>query len=399
MNHSRLNYFADVKGGTPNLIGKVWKRWVVWSSLLLLASGMALAARGAQTKAGAANVAATGEKVVSFVREHFGVADTVKLTITPLRSSVFASCYEATVTSDDGKQKKDQIVLVTKDGRYFALVAGQIFDLASAGAPNTTAVGEKVLPFVRRQFKVPETVKLTMSPLHSSVFPRTYEATLTLEQGKQKRDWPALLSRDGRYLAVMGAEVFDLNFDVRREALKTITTHNQPSQGPANAPVTIVEYADLECPMCARVHEFLERELLPKYGNKVRVVFKDYPLVAIHDWALAGSIAGQCIYEINPGAFVPFRTLVFQNQSSLNAANSRDMLLTYGEQAGADRVRLAACLDAKTTLPRVEENTLEAKRIKIVSTPTSFVNGKMIVGLPSVDAYYKAVDEALREAK
>jgi protein-disulfide isomerase len=151
--------------------------------------------------------------------------------------------------------------------------------------------------------------------------------------------------------------------------------------------------------MCARVHEFFEKQLLPKYGNKVRLVFKDYPLLAIHDWALAGSIAGQCIYEMNPGAFVPFRSLVFQNQSSVNAANSRDMLLTYGEQAGVDRVRLAACLDAKSSLPRVEENTLEAKRLKIMSTPTCFVNGKMIVGLPSPDAFYKAVDEALRGAK
>jgi protein-disulfide isomerase len=318
MNHSRLNYFADVKGGTPNLIGKVWKRWVVWSSLLLLASGMALAARGAQTKAGTANVAATGEKVVSFVREHFGVADTVKITISPLRSSVFPNSYEATLTVDDGKQKRDQNVLVTKDGRYLILVAG---------------------------------------------------------------------------------EVFDLNFKVGHEALKTISTSNQPSQGPANAPVTIIEYADLQCPMCGRVHEFFEKQLLPKYGNKIRLVFKDYPLLAIHDWALAGSIAGQCIYEINPGAFVPFRSLVFQNQSSVNAANSREMLLTYGEQAGVDRVRLAACLDAKTSLPRVEEDMAEAKRLKIMSTPTCFVNGKMIVGLPSPDAFYKAVDEALRGAK
>ena len=298
---------------------EAWKRWVVWSSLLLLASGMASAARGAQAKAGAPNVAATSEKVVRYVREHFGIPDAVKLTLSPFRSSVFSNSYEATLTVDEGNGKpRNQMVLVSKDGRYLVLVAG---------------------------------------------------------------------------------EVFDLNFDVKNEVLKTISTSNQPSQGPANAPVTIVEYADLECPMCARVHEFFEKQLLPKYGNKVRLVFKDYPLVAMHDWALAGALAGQCIYEINPEAFVPFRSLVFQNQASVNAANSREMLLTYGEQAGVDRVKLAPCLDAKTFLPRIVEDIAEAKRLKITSTPTCFVNGRMIVSLPSPDAYYKAVDDALREVK
>ena len=91
--------------------------------------------------------------------------------------------------------------------------------------------------------------------------------------------------------------------------------------------------------------------------------------------------------------------MVFQNQSSINATNVRDLLLGYGEQLGVDRVRLAGCIDSKAALPRIEENQREAKALNLQFTPTCFVNGRIIVGMPSADAYYKAVDEALRDAK
>ncbi len=90
---------------------------------------------------------------------------------------------------------------------------------------------------------------------------------------------------------------------------------------------------------------------------------------------------------------------MYQNQTMINATNVRDMLLNFGDQVGVDHVRLAACLDAKSTLPRIEENTLEAKKLDIQSTPTCYINGRMLVGLPSAEAYYMAVNEALRAAK
>ena len=119
----------------------------------------------------------------------------------------------------------------------------------------------------------------------------------------------------------------------------------------------------------------------------------------MHDWALTAANANECVYEIKPEAFAPYRSLVFQNQSGTNAANVRDTLLGYADQVGVDRVRLAGCLDSKASLPRVDEGTREGKRLEIQSTPTCFINGRMLVGYPSADAYYKAVDAALKEAK
>jgi len=265
-------------------------------------------------------------------------------------------------------------------------------------AETSAAAQEKVLRFIRERFGIPEAVKLAMTPLRRSALPGLYEATVTVDDGKQKRTQNLLLSRDLRYM-VMG-DVLDLGAGAKPQAAApSVTLRNRPTQGPAGAPVTIIEFEDLQCPMCARVHAFLETQLLPRYQGKVRVVYKEFPLVTIHDWSLTAAIADQCAYEINPQTFVPYRTLIFQNQAAFNAANARDLLLTYGEQAGVDRVKLAGCLDAKATLPRIEEDSSDGKRLGVQSTPTCFINGRMVVGFPSADTYFKAVEEGLAQGR
>ena len=98
--------------------------------------------------------------------------------------------------------------------------------------------------------------------------------------------------------------------DPRDDIVRLISLKDQPAQGPASAPVTLVEYSDLECPVCAKLQEELENEIVPKYGDKLRVVFKEFPLVSIHDWALNGAIAAQCVYQIDPSKYVAFRSAV-----------------------------------------------------------------------------------------
>jgi len=222
-------------------------------------------------------------------------------------------------------------------------------------------------------------------------------STVVADNPKGKQTEEFYMTSDNRVL-VLG-KILNLGVDLRREALRTIDTANQPSQGSAHAAVTIVEYADLECPMCGKLHDFLEKDLLPKYGDKVRIIFKEFPLVQIHDWSLTAAIANECVYKLKPEAFALYRTLVFQNQSTINAANVRDNLLTYADQVGVDRSSLAGCLDSKASMPRIDEGTNEARQLEVQSTPTCFINGRMLVGFTSPDAYYKAVDAALQEGR
>jgi protein-disulfide isomerase len=351
-----------------------------WTSLL--------GAQAHQSAAGPVLSEATREKVLRYVRERFGVPNTVQLSLGGLRSSFASGFYEASITVDEGKNKHDQAVWISKDSRY--LIVGGMVDLDQTSNPE-------MIRRIRVAFKVPDKVGLSLGSFHRSASADFQEGTLTVEEGKAKQGRPLLLSRDGKHL-ILG-EIYSLNVDLQQQALRSISLHNVPSQGPASAPVTIVEYSDLQCPMCATVHLFFETQLLPRYGNKVRVVFKEFPLTGIHDWSPTGAIACQCAYEINPSAYVPLRTAIFRAQQLINATNLRDLLLTYGEQAGVDRVKLAACIDAKSSLPRVEADVAEGKRVNVDRTPTAFVNGKMIIGLPSPETYYQAVDEALRGAK
>jgi protein-disulfide isomerase len=371
------------------LIRKSWAGFEVLGGVLLLVAGALIAGGVAKPKANASDDAALDEKIASFVRERYGIPDTVKVTATPPQSSNFPGFLVSTITTttDDGKELKNVNVFLTDDRHY--LIVGLLFALSA------DPKGE-IVQHVREQFKIPEATSLTVGPFHKSAFPNFLTMTVAAENGKQKSTQDFYITKDNRTL-VLG-NVFNFGQDLRREALRTIVTTNQPTQGPAHAPVTIVEYADLQCPSCARLHEFLEKELLPKYGDKVRVIFKEFPL-PMHDWSQTAAIANECVYQIKPEAYAPYRSLIYQNQLGTNVANVRDNLLGYADQVGVDRVRLAGCLDSQASRPRVDEGTREAKRLEITSTPTSFINGRMLVGLPSAEAYYEAVDAALKEAK
>jgi len=363
---------------------KSWASFEVLGGVLLLVAGVLIAGGVANAKANASDDAALEEEIISYIRVRYTIPDTVRITLDPFLSSNVPGFLVSTLTTDDGKQLRRTNIFLTDDRHY--LIVGILFALGAH--PKA-----EIVQHVREQFKLPEATSLTVGPTHNSAFPNFLTTSVALENGKEKRTEDFYITKENRTLVI--GSVFKLGQD----PLRTIATANQPTQGPAHAPVTIVEYADLECPMCGRLHEFLEKELLPKYGDKVRVIFKEFPLVQIHDWSLTAAIANECVYEIKPEAFAPYRSLVFQNQSGTNATNLRDALMGYADQVGVDRVRLAGCLDSQASRPRVDEGTREGKRLEIQSTPTCFINGRMLVGYPSAEAYYKAVDAALKEAK
>jgi protein-disulfide isomerase len=333
----------------------------------------------------------TSDKIVTYIHERFGVPDSVKLSLSPLVPSPVAPGFnETTVTVDDGKTQHTQVLLVSRDGRFLIMVNNAVIELRE----NSPA---EMAQRVQELFKIPADRKLSVGAFKPSLSPAFKQGTITVDDGKNpKQDVPVLVTQDGKHLIV--SEIYNLGIDPRQQALRTISLHDEPSQGPASAPVTIVEYADLQCPTCARMHDFLENTLLPRYGNKVRVVFKEYPL-PMHDWSFTAAIADQCAYEMNPASYVPLRSAIFKNQQFINITNLRETLLTYGEQAGLDRVQLAGCIDAKSSLPRIQRDMAEAKRINVDRTPTVFINGRLMIGLPSEAAYYQAVDLALRGGK
>jgi protein-disulfide isomerase len=155
----------------------------------------------------------------------------------------------------------------------------------------------------------------------------------------------------------------------------TLNLEHQPSFGPADAPVTIVEFGDLECPSC-RAEAPLLRELIPElYPNKVRIVFKDYPLESIHPWARAASIAGRCVFRQNPQAFWKFYDWDYQNQDDTTVENLKSRVLGWARGNGIDSAQLESCMDTKATDAEVAQNINDGKTAGVRGTPTLFVNG------------------------
>jgi protein-disulfide isomerase len=337
----------------------------------------------------------TRDKVLEFVREKFGVVSTVKLTMDPLGPSPNPDYYQTVVNIDDGKQPRKQALSISKNGRQLL-----IGDLVPLSGDINTAVPQAV----RDAFKIATNINLSVTgTLHPSKYAGFLNVTIMANDAVHPSQSQDFLVTDDKKFLNLGGAVYPLNVDPRRQALSVMTLKDQPTQGPAHAPVTIVEYADLECPSCARMHEFLEDQLVPKYGDKVRVVFKEFPLVKIHQWAETAAIANECAYQIDPSKFVPYRTLIFKHQNDVdtaqaNASQVHELLMSYGQQVGLDGAKLASCVDSQASKARVELGMHEGEELSVSSTPTFYINGKFQGAAPP-DIFFQAVDDAMKESK
>jgi protein-disulfide isomerase len=362
---------------------KLRKADALWCGLLITMTCGSLL--GDPRHAGGAGKAGVNElpapaSVVQYVRDRFEIPEKVKLEAEPLRRSSYPRFYQTVVTLDNGKQKQTNNVYITDDRLCF--VMGNIFALT--GESNAEIVRR-----LRDAAKVPPAAEVTVGSFKETPFLEFLKATLTVKAGSKAQTGELFVTRDRR-TAVLG-----LVLPFRRDFVeRLINTQDQPGVGPARARVTIVEYADLECPSCAYFHKFLEGEFLPKYGSKVRIIFKEFPLPS-HHWSAAAAVANECAYLINPSKFLQYRTLIFGNQGTINAADVRERLLSLGDQAGLERAGLTTCLDSQATQGRIEACRREAENLGVNKTPTFCVNGRIVVGIPSTAGFCKIVDEAL----
>ena len=121
--------------------------------------------------------------------------------------------------------------------------------------------------------------------------------TMSREGKTQKAEF--LLSKDGKTLVRFTK--LDLTKDIYAETMKKITLTDRPVRGNPDAKVTVVNFDDFECPFCARMHSTLMTEILPEYKDKIKIVYKDYPLSQIHPWAEHAANDANCLAAREPG--------------------------------------------------------------------------------------------------
>jgi len=169
---------------------------------------------------------------------------------------------------------------------------------------------------------------------------------------------------------------------------------NGPAHGPADAPVTVVDFSDLQCPHCKDLHPNIEK--LMTENKNVRVVFESFPL-PMHDWAAEAAAYADCVSHSSNEAFWKFIASVFSAQTDITAANADEKLAGFADSAGVKGADIAACAAKPETASRVEKSVALAKELNVDSTPTLFINGRKVPAVP-YEVLQKLVDFAAKEA-
>ncbi|MBC7397703.1 MAG: thioredoxin domain-containing protein [Bdellovibrionales bacterium] len=166
-----------------------------------------------------------------------------------------------------------------------------------------------------------------------------------------------------------------------------------PVTGGDKAKVTIIEFSDFQCPFCGRAAKTVD-EVRKKYGNKIKLAFKHFPL-PMHKDAAPASEASMCVYEQNHDKFWKFHDLAFANQDKLDA----ESLVKYAKTAGVDEAKFKECVASKKYADFVKKDAAYGEKLGVRSTPTFFINGQLLSGALPIESFSEVIDEELANAK
>jgi protein-disulfide isomerase len=196
----------------------------------------------------------------------------------------------------------------------------------------------------------------------------------------------------------------DLTKDIYAERMNKIDIAGRPVRGNPNAKVTVVNYDDLQCPFCSRMHSTLMEEILPQYGDRIKIVYKDFPL-SIHPWASHSANDANCLAVENTKAYWDFVDYAHANQKSIGSGQDLQkstaeldrIALDVGKKNGANIERLQACVKSQSD-KTLKASMDEGESLGLNATPTMFVNGQKLEGAVSADEVKAILNQQLLAA-
>ncbi len=181
-----------------------------------------------------------------------------------------------------------------------------------------------------------------------------------------------------------------------KNPLKPEIQADRAFEGPADAPITIVEYSDFQCPYCGRGFSTVQ-EVLKNYTGKVKFIFKSLPL-PMHPMALPAAKRFEALVLQDPKKAYKFHDEVFQNQDKLNSDGEK-FLDSVAKKVGADMGKLKTDMNSDKVKARIEADSKEAEKFGISGTPGFIVNGVSIRGAYPFDTFKTIIDRQLASAK
>jgi protein-disulfide isomerase len=178
--------------------------------------------------------------------------------------------------------------------------------------------------------------------------------------------------------------------DYKLEPIRVEVAATGPAKGPASAPVTIVEFSDFQCPFCSRLTPTLA-EVEKKYGDKIRLVFRQYPL-PFHQNAQKAAEASLCAAD--QGKFWELHDAMFGNQAELGV----DQLKAKAASLGLNADKFNKCLDSGEKAAAIQADVKAGSAAGVSGTPAMFINGRFINGAVPIDQITTVIDDELRRA-
>jgi protein-disulfide isomerase len=167
-----------------------------------------------------------------------------------------------------------------------------------------------------------------------------------------------------------------------------VPTEGFPSLGPADAPITIVEFSDFECPFCRRFQQETYNDLLNAYPGKIRFVYRNLPLTSIHPDAFPAAVAAMCANDQN--AFFPYHDKLFSTDKL-----GQEVYIQYAKDLALDVTAFTECLGSDKHNAAIQADADFAVKMGVNSTPTFFINGLAVVGAQPLDVFKQVIDKEL----
>jgi protein-disulfide isomerase len=269
------------------------------------------------------------------------------------------------------------------------------------GTPDTAQLNRRIEVMVRTQFSVPPDYSVTLGARSPSQINGYDTLPVTLSRGAKSQKVDFLISTDSKTLARLE------KFNLATDPVFSIDIAGRPIRGNPAAKVTVINFDDLECPFCARLHQSLFPNTLARYKDLVRFVYKDNPLPAeMHPWAMHAAVDADCLAAQNGAVYWQYVDYLHNHTDEVtgpdrNLPRSFSALDRIARQeatvAKLDSGQLDACL-AKQDESGVRASLREAEALKVDSAPAVFVDGERFDGAIPEDQLWMVIDRALRAA-
>jgi protein-disulfide isomerase len=263
----------------------------------------------------------------------------------------------------------------------------------AAVLPSEATVGS----FLQQTFGYEHDLTWKISSIRPAGIAGLAEVTVVLASPQGQQLSRFYVAPDGMHaltgdIIPFGAKPFD-------PAMKTLEKGiTGPERGPKDAPVTIVEFGDLQCQACKAAQPTIEA-LIAAEPN-ARFVFQNFPL-EMHNWAAKGAAYADCVGRASHDAFWKFISKTYETQSDITAANADEKLTALADSSGVKGSEIAACAVKPETKAQVDASIALGKSVDVNSTPTLYINGRKVGSFDArmSDVYKSLVEFAGKQGK